>query len=154
MERATHRPGLDQATVAQGARDLAGPGLHPTDTDGEVGRRRDLRLDTAEPTDDCGDPRAAHGFEEMPLHPPRQRLLPSDPHRHAPSVTTPTSGKPAPWRRWPTSTSSRCLCPARRRTCSTTAVRRTSYTGGCSAFTAACDETRSIRRRVGASTTS
>ena len=87
VERAPHRPGLDQAPLGQGAADLAGPRRLAPDPDRELGGRRHLRLDTAETTDHARNGQATDRIEQVPLHPPCKRLLPGDPHRHAPSVT-------------------------------------------------------------------
>ncbi len=50
MERAPHRPGLDQTTIPQGTIDLAGPRRRTPGADRKLSGRRDLRLDTAETT--------------------------------------------------------------------------------------------------------
>jgi hypothetical protein len=88
VERAPHGPGLDQASLGQGAADLAAPRLLAPNADRELGRRRALRLDTAETTDYPRDGRRTDRIQKMPLHPPGQSLFPGDPHRYAPSVAS------------------------------------------------------------------
>ena len=82
MQRAAHRPGLDQPAVAQGAADLAVPRRLAPDADRELGRRGDLRLDAAEPADDVRDGQPADRIEQVAPHSPCERLLPADRHRH------------------------------------------------------------------------
>jgi hypothetical protein len=52
MKRAAHRPGLDQAAVAERARDLSARRGLLAHAYRELRGRCDLRLDTAEPPDD------------------------------------------------------------------------------------------------------
>jgi hypothetical protein len=95
MERAPHRPGLDQTTLSQGAIDLAVPRRLAPDADRKLSRGRDLCLDTAQTTDDVGDSETTDRIEEVALHPPCERLLPADPHRHPVSVlANPAAGLP------------------------------------------------------------
>jgi hypothetical protein len=82
VQRPSHGPGLDDPTLAQSARYLAGfRGLAPhANTELRIGR--DLRLDAAQTADDrCHRP-IAHWIEEMPAHPPCERLRPGHFRRH------------------------------------------------------------------------
>ena len=83
MERAAHRPRLDDSTFAQRARDLAGLRVPAPHTHAELGIRRDLRLDSAQTADDRRDRLVPHRIEKVPAHPPGEGLRPRDlgPHR-------------------------------------------------------------------------
>ena len=91
MKRAAHRPGLDEATLGQRAADLARLRLLAPDADGELGRRCHLRLDTAEAADHSGDRHPTDRIEQLPLHPPRERLSPTDLQCRTASVPWPAA---------------------------------------------------------------
>jgi len=65
MERAPHRPGLEQAPVAQSAVDLSPSGGLAPNADRELRRRGNLCLHAAEATDDLRDRRPAHRIEQV-----------------------------------------------------------------------------------------
>jgi hypothetical protein len=89
MQRSSHRPGLDQASVAERTIDLALSQRLAPHTDCEFGGRRNLRLHSTETGDDLGDGEATDRIQEVTAHPPRQGLLPGDPDGHPLSVVTP-----------------------------------------------------------------
>ena len=89
MERAAHLPRLDQATVRQGAADVAGLRCFLANSDGQFGRRSDLRLDAAQPSDDLVGRLPADRVEHVPLHPPGKRLGPGDLRDHDRSLARP-----------------------------------------------------------------
>src|SRR5262245_47269598 len=78
MERAAHRPGLDQVATCQCRGDVAGTDRRAPDADREVGRGGDLRLDARQPPDDLGRRQVAHRVELVTAEPPRERLGPGD----------------------------------------------------------------------------
>ena len=83
VEGAAHRPGLDEAPPGEGAADLTGSGLLTPYTDGEFGRRGNLRLDSAETTDHPCDRERARRIQKLATHPPPKGLLARDRRRHA-----------------------------------------------------------------------
>src|ERR1700687_160381 len=78
VKRASHRPRLDHAALGERARDLAGARRPAPDANGELGRRCHLGLDAAESADYAGDRERAHRIQKLPLHAPRESLLPAD----------------------------------------------------------------------------
>jgi hypothetical protein len=94
MQRSPHRPGLDEPTVGEGAADLTGTrGLAPN-ADGKLCRGRHLRLDRAQAADYADDGGGPDWVQELAPHPPRERLLPTDPQGHWANVPAegPTAG--------------------------------------------------------------
>src|SRR2546430_3509467 len=91
MKRAAHRPGLDEATLGERAADLARLRLLAPDADSELGRRCHLRLDTAEAADHPDDRHPTDRIEQLPLHPPRERLSPTDLQCRTASVPWPSA---------------------------------------------------------------
>src|SRR5882762_2231019 len=78
MKSASHRPRLDHPALGESTRDLAAARRLAPDSNGELGRRRNLRLDAAQSTDHAGNREFAHRIQKLPLHAPRERLLPAD----------------------------------------------------------------------------
>jgi hypothetical protein len=91
VERASHGPGLDEATLRQRAADLAGPRRFAPHTDRELGRRSHLRLNTAQATDHPGDGQPADWIQQLPTHSPCECLLRGDLHGHLARVSWPAT---------------------------------------------------------------
>ena len=86
MQRAAHRPCLDDSAFGERATDLAGRRPIASDANAELGVGRDLRLDATQTTDDLRDRPIADGVEEVPAHSPREGLRPRHLRRHAARV--------------------------------------------------------------------
>jgi hypothetical protein len=78
VERAAHRPGLDQPAFRQLTVDVIAPRPFLADTDRQLGGRWDLGLNSAQAADDLDDGPPADRVQQLTLHAPRKRLLPAD----------------------------------------------------------------------------
>ena len=115
VERAAHRPRLDERAVAQRGLDVAGPGRPLPDADRQLRARRDLSLDAAQPPDDVGDRWVADRLEQLTAQAPGQHLRPRD--RRDGDRSGQASGHPAdeplPHRRVPVPGEERRRAPVR-----------------------------------------
>ena len=86
MERAAHRPRLDQATVGERLRDVARLRRPLADADRERRRGGDLGLDAPQAANDVLGLERSDRIEQLAVHPPGQRLGPADLERHEPRL--------------------------------------------------------------------
>ena len=77
VERPAHRPGLDEIAGRERSADVAGFDRIASDADGHLGRRRDLRLNAAQPAGHLGRRESTGGIQLVPAHPPREGLRPA-----------------------------------------------------------------------------
>ena len=78
VSRAAAGKGLDQASLRDGASDLALPGSFAPGADGELARVVVLSGDRAQAAYDLHDRLGAHRIEQLPPHPPSERLGPRE----------------------------------------------------------------------------
>src|SRR5436309_3499161 len=86
VQRAAHRPRLDESPVAERARHVAGLRSLAPYTNAKLGNRRDLRLDAAKTADDIRHGPLPHRVEIVPAHSPGEGLPPGHFRRHRASA--------------------------------------------------------------------
>src|SRR5256885_3342411 len=87
VERAAHRPRLDDSTFAERTRDFAGFRSLASHAHAELGVRGDLRLDAAQTANHRRDRLIPHRIEKVPAHPPGEGLRPRHPGPHRRRLT-------------------------------------------------------------------